>query len=99
VRYAQRVASGDLHRALNQHGHARSDFSRHENCLARGVVLDRPKTAKTIDFTRLKLRKHLLAARIDRRHAEPSRGNQIGQQISGRERCTMSRYYMFDANL
>jgi hypothetical protein len=29
-----------------------------------------PETAKTIDFSRLELGKHLLAARIDRRHVE-----------------------------
>ncbi|MGZ3297329.1 MAG: DUF2267 domain-containing protein, partial [Xanthobacteraceae bacterium] len=34
------------------------------------MAADLPKTAKTIDFTRLELRKHLLAARIDCRHDE-----------------------------
>jgi hypothetical protein len=42
-----------------------------QQVLARGIAPNLPKTAKPIDFTRLKLRKHLLAARIDRRHVEP----------------------------
>jgi len=41
-------------------------LSRHEKRLARRVAPDRPKTTKTIDFARLKFRKHLLAAHIDR---------------------------------
>ena len=74
----QGIASGDAHEALDQHRHAGGDLSRHEQCVTRGIAPNLPKAAKTIDLTRLKLRKHLLAARIERRHVEPrsSAGNE-----------------------
>jgi hypothetical protein len=68
---AQGIASRDAHRALDQHVHAGSDVSRHEQRLAGGVVPNFPETAKPIDFLRCKLWKHLLAAGIDRGHVEP----------------------------
>src|SRR6202022_2091627 len=73
----QSIASDHSDRALNQHKHAGSDFSRHEQILARAIAPNLPKTAQTIDFTRLELRKHLLAARIDRRHVSLAVGPSI----------------------
>ena len=67
----QGIAPSDAHRALDQHVHAGSDVSRHEQRLAGGVVPNFPKTAKPIDFVRRELWKHLLVAGIDRRHFEP----------------------------
>jgi hypothetical protein len=69
----QRIASARSHRALDQNEHSGGDVSRDEQRLASSIAVNLAKAAKTIDFTRLKLRKHLLAARIDRRHVE-SRG-------------------------
>ncbi len=67
----QGIASGEAHRALDQHVHAGSDFSCHEQRLAGGAAPNFAKTTKPIDFMRRELRKHLLVADIDRRHVEP----------------------------
>jgi hypothetical protein len=68
---SQGIASCDSHRALDQDEHAGRGFSGYEQSLTRGIPPNQPKTAETIDFTRIELRKHLLAACIDRRHVEP----------------------------